>query len=295
VNQAAIKEVSPAIMQTLIDEADDRNIPVDTSQVELLRQKSSQAEAAKVRLLEGVQQYVVKVAKAFQGRGVPLEDLIQEGNLGVLKAIEKFQPEKGYAFLTYADDWIRQRMSRACTDKGSLEKYHMRMPCHMYMAIGRVQKHYPLLHDELGREPYPDELASRAEISSSQAEMALKVLSRSTVSLDAHWANDDSDVSVGEAIADDQATDPLREITEEERRSQVWKAFEQLPTEEQQVLFMRLGLGDDGRKYTQEQVCAALDIKKSKLVTIQRRASNKLKVAPELQELADEILSRLDD
>lgn len=261
------------------------------------------AERAKQRLIEGVQQYVVKKARAFQGRGVPLEDLIQEGNMGVLTAIEKFDPSKGFAFLTYADDWIGQRMSRACTDRGSLEKYHMRMPCHMYMAIGRVQKYLPILEEQLGRRPTPEELSEydarqrkkkENAISPSQAEMALEVLSRSTVSLDANWTNDDSEVSLAEAIADDRAADPLDDITSEEQRKLIWDAFNKLDDDERQVLSMRLGLNPQRKKYKQTEVCQVLNIRRSRLVSLEKRAKAKLKASPEFRELMKEISSELE-
>lgn len=255
---------------------------------------------ARERLIEGVGQYVLRVARSYEGRGVPLEELVQEGNMGVLRAIGLYQPEKGYAFLTYADDWIRQRMSRACTDRGSLEKYHMRMPCHMYMAIGRVQKALPRLQDELGREPSVEELVERlaqlypTRTSASQVEMALTVLARSTLSLDSQWSGEDSEVSVGESIADEQAAQPLEDLASQEARQAIWKAFSQLDSEEQEVLHLRLRLDGKGRKFTQEQVCEKMGIKKSRLAAIQNRALAKLRASAEMRELASsEVLDAL--
>lgn len=261
---------------------------------EQIKKGGPEAEAAKARLVEGVEQYVVREAKKLSGRGVELEDLIQEGITGVLRAIEKYDPEKGYAFLTYADDWIRQRMLRANEREGSIERYQMRIPCHQYMANGRVQKHLESLRDELGREPTPEELAKRAKLQNvQQAEMAIELLNRSFVWLDAQRPSDDSEVTVAEAIADPQALEPEREVDDAERRSTVWQVFSQLSDDEQKVLVMRNGLGKDGRKYTQEEVCREMGIKKSRLVSLQKSAIRQLRSAPELRDIADEILAAI--
>jgi len=261
---------------------------------EQIKKGGPEAEAAKARLVEGVEQYVVREAKKLSGRGVELEDLIQEGITGVLRAIEKYDPEKGYAFLTYADDWIRQRMLRANEREGSIERYQMRIPCHQYMANGRVQKHLEALRDELGREPTPEELANRAKLQNvQQAEMAIELLNRSFVWLDAQRPSEDSEVTVAEAIADPQALEPEKEVDDAERRIIVWKVFSQLSDDEQRVLAMRHGLGKDGRKYTQEEVCHEMGIKKSRLVSLQKSAIRQLRAAPELRDVADEILAAI--
>lgn len=253
------------------------------------------ADAARERLVQGVEQYVVREAKKLAGRGVELEDLIQEGITGVLRAIEKYDPDKGYAFLTYADDWIRQRMLRACEREGSIERYQMRIPCHQYMANGRVQRHLEKLREELGREPTPEELAKRAKLQNvQQAETALNLLNRSFTSLDAQRPSDDSEVTVAEAIADPQAIDPVQEVEHDSHSSIVWKVFSRLSPDEQQVMRMRQGLNEEGRKYTQEEVCKAMGIKKSRLVSLQKSAARQLRAAPELREIADDILSAIE-
>lgn len=261
---------------------------------EKIKQGGPEAEQAKARLVEGVEQYVVREAKKLAGRGVELEDLIQEGITGVLRAIEKYDPDKGYAFLTYADDWIRQRMLRANEREGSIERYQMRIPCHQYMANGRVQKHIENLREELGREPTPEELTTRAKLQNvQQAEMAIELLNRSFIWLDAQRPSDDSEVTVAEAIADPQAMEPEREMDDAEHRTTVWQVFSQLSDDEQKVLAMRHGLGKDGRKYTQEEVCQEMGIKKSRLVSLQKSAIRQLRAAPELRDIADDILAAI--
>jgi RNA polymerase primary sigma factor len=253
-----------------------------------------EAARAKQRLIQGVEQYVVREAKKLVGRGVPLEDLIQEGITGVLRAMESYDPAKGFAFLTYADDWIRQRMLRACEREGSIERYQMRIPCHQYMANGRVQKVYDKLHDELGREPTPHELFEHGKLQNvQQAETALDLLSRSFTSLDAQRPAEDSELTVGEAIADPQAIDPVEETMSEERNATVWQVFDRLSAEERQVFSMRHGLGPSGRKYTQEEVCQAMGIKKSRLVSLQKSAGAQLKASPELRDISDEMLAAI--
>ena len=253
------------------------------------------ADMARQRLVEGVEQYVIREAKKLVGRGVELEDLIQEGITGVLRAIEKYDPEKGYAFLTYADDWIRQRMLRACEREGSIERYQMRIPCHQYMANGRVQRHLDKLREELGRDPSAEELAKRAKLQNiQQAETALGLLNRSFTSLDAQRASDDSEVTVAEAIADPQAMDPVAEVEHDENASIVWQVFARLSPDEQQVLSMRQGLAEGGQRYTQEEVCREMGIKKSRLVSLQKSAARQLRAAPELRAIADDILSAIE-
>jgi len=253
------------------------------------------ADQARERLVQGVEQYVIREAKKLSGRGVEFEDLIQEGITGVLRAIEKYDPEKGFAFLTYADDWIRQRMLRACEREGSIERYQMRIPCHQYMANGRVQRHLEKLREELDRDPTPEELAERAKLQNTQqAETALKLLSRSFTSLDAQRPSDDSQVTVADAIADPQAIDPVQEVELETESSIVWKVFARLSEEEQQVMTMRQGLSEEGRKYTQEEVCREMGIKKSRLVSLQKSAAQQLRAAPELRAIADDILGAIE-
>ena len=185
-------------------------------------------------------------------------------------------------------------MLRANEREGSIERYQMRIPCHQYMANGRVQKHIESLRDELGREPTPEELAKRAKLQNvQQAEMAIELLNRSFVWLDAQRPSDDSEVTVAEAIADPQALEPEKEVDDAERRATVWQVFSQLSEDERQVLTMRHGLGKDGRKYTQEEVCKEMGIKKSRLVSLQKSAIRQLRAAPELRDIADDILAAI--
>jgi RNA polymerase primary sigma factor len=260
-----------------------------------------QAARARARLVDGVSQWVVKVARSYEGRGVELQDLIQEGMDGVVYAIGKFDPARGFRFMTYADDWIRQRMSRACTNLGSVDRHGYRLPDHMYMAVGRVQKEAPKLQDLLGREPTVDELAEATKLKPATVETAQDLISRSLVSMDDNWGGDeDSGAAVHETIADDQACRPLDDIVTEEVRDAVWSVYQQLSEEEQQVLAMRnavevpgLKLPDGviaGQKYTEAQACAALGLGKSRLVTIQRRARAKLRASDVLGDLATEVL-----
>lgn len=250
------------------------------------------AESKRVRLLQGVRPYVLKTAKSYEGRGVPLADLVQEGEIGVLRAIDKFDLAKGFRFLTYSDDWIRQGMSRACTDKGSIEVHGMRTPCHAYMAIGRVAKHLPALQDELGREPTVEELAKKVKRSEAQVRTALEVLNRQMTSMDAQFTQDDSEVSLGEAIADEQALDPVAEVVDSERRQQIWAAFNELDELEKRVLVMKYQL--DGKRWTLPKMCEELGMTKSRLSTIAKNAESKLRAHADLREIKREMLDEGD-
>lgn len=251
-----------------------------------------QAERAKQRLIEGVQKYVVSEAKKRTGRGVELEDLIQEGLSGVLRAMETYDPESGNTFLTYADYWIRQRMMRACERDGSIERYGSRIPGHQYNANGRAMKVIDAMREELGREPTPEELMKRARLQTPQAAAsALELLSRSFTSLDAHRGNDESDTSLVDAIADEQAVDPGRDLMVQERNEKVWDVFGQLSEDEQKVLRLRYGLHTGRKPMKQDEVCEEMGIKKSRLVSLQRSALKQLQASPELRGMVDEILN----
>jgi len=244
------------------------------------------AARARQRLLQGVEQYVVSKARRLTGRGVELEDLIQEGNTGVLRAMETYDPSKGYAFLTYADDWISQRMLRACEREGSIERYGTRVPCHQYTANGRVQKVLPKLRERLGREPTPEELHVEAKLQNvQQAETALELLERSFTSLDAQRASDDSEVTVGDAIADPQAMDPVKETMDHETNSVVWKVFAQLNPQERQVMGMVFGVDGYTKEHKQVEICEAMGITKNELVRIKKGAMRQLAASPQLREL----------
>lgn len=294
---AAGKVLPPRAMFDLLK---DRRMPRRRETAAALRQQ----ENSRQRLIDGVQQYVVRIARSFTGRGIDLPDLIQEGNLGVIRAMETYDLDRNLAFLTYADDWIRQRILRACTDRGSIERYGMRLPCHQYTANGRVQKVLPKLQDSLGREPTIAEIAQAAEVKESQAEWAVKTLNFSMVSLDSSWQSDDSsEASIGEVIADEKAIMPEDALVHAERDDTLWAAFAELDSAEQIVLALRGGLNlpadlaelvvgvgaEIGRKYNQDEVQEMLGITKSKLSAVRRSALQKLAAAPDLGSLVESI------
>ncbi len=254
------------------------------------------AEAARVRLIEGVQKWVVKSAKEHAGRGVEFEDLIQAGNIGVLRAIEKFDPSKGFKFLTYAKWWINQAMGKACEDTGSIEKHGSRLPCRMYMIVGRVQKElsqHPEDYAGLDEFSLVEALAEKVRANnSSEVEVALDVIGRSQMSMDASRAGDDSEATVAEVIADEQAVRPLDELVAADKRAMILQAFRSLNEQEQRVLTMRLGLA--GERLTQQQTCDALGITKSRMVAIQTQAESKLRASEEFREVIADIASSVD-
>lgn len=270
------------LIQFGCDYAKSNNLKIDFSDLApQIKRYQNAASRSRERLMEGLQQYIVKIAReTYPNRGVPFEDLIQEGNIGLMKAIDKFEPSRGNALITYATDWIHQTMSRACTNNGSLEKYHTRIPCHMYLAIGKVQKAFPILQKELGREPTAKELVEKcSKVTLLQVKTALEVLSRSTFSLDAQTQNDDSDTSMGDFIPDTRASDPLVKALQGEQRERMLKIFNTLGEEEKQIISMRLDLEERGKPYTQEEVCNQLGIKKSKMLNVQNRAYNRMLAA----------------
>ena len=249
-------------------------------EIDLAKRMEMGDESAKKRLAEANLRLVVRIAKRYVGRGMQFLDLIQEGNLGLIKAVEKYDYSKGFKFSTYATWWIRQAITRSIADQART----IRIPVHMVETINRLIRTSRQLLQELGREPLPEELAKKLDMPVDRVREIMK-LSQDPVSLETP-IGEEEDSHLGDFIQDEHVQIPVDAATYTLLHEQLMEVLDTLTDREQKVLRLRFGL-DDGRPRTLEEVGREFNVTRERIRQIEAKALRKLRHPSRSRKLKD--------
>ena len=274
VRLARMVELGRNAMRTLADDGTD---PVERARLEALIE---QGRAAREHLIKANTRLVVSIAKKYMGRGVPFLDLIQEGNLGLMKAVEKFDYHRGYRFSTYATWWIRQTITRAIADQGRT----IRVPVHMSDRIRRLYRTARQLEQERGRAPTPEEIAAEMEMEPRKVRWMMKV-SWQPLSLE-RPVGEEEDSELGSFIEDDSSPTPPQSAYQNLLAGKIEQILSTLSPREARILRLRFGLVN-GRSYTLEEVGQKFGLTRERIRQIEGKALRRLRHPRRSRQLRD--------
>jgi RNA polymerase primary sigma factor len=235
----------------------------------LIRAGEAKAQDGKKKLIEANLRLVVSIAKRYTNRGLGFLDLVQEGNIGLMRAVEKFEYQRGHKFSTYATWWIRQAITRAIADQART----IRIPVHLIETINRIIRTSRMLEQQLGREPTPEEVAERLEVPADQVRRALK-LSRTPVSLETPVGDDDS--SLEDFIEDEASPSPSEQALKSDLTEHTQEVLASLTEREEKILRMRFGIGEK-TDHTLEEVGRDFHLTRERIRQIEAKALSKLR------------------
>ncbi len=242
----------------------------------LLKLAQTNLMQAKARMIEANLRLVISIAKGYVNRGLAMTDLIQEGNLGLMKAVDKFEYRRGYKFSTYATWWVRQSVTRAVADFGNT----IRIPVHMTESYNKIRRHKQHFLQEHGRQPTEQELADLAELPLAKVQLLTQAM-RGVESIDAP-IGDDEDATKLDFVRGDEHDDPSRAFQDRSMIECIKKSLDDLAPREAQVLRLRYGIGTN-KDHTLEEVGHALGLTRERVRQIESAAIRKLR-SPEFQE-----------
>jgi RNA polymerase primary sigma factor len=274
-------EISTDSIQMYLREIGKIPLLTGAEEVELAKRKERNEREAERRLIEANLRLVVSIAKKFVGKSLSLLDLIQEGNIGLFRAVKKFEYRKGYKFSTYATWWIRQAITRALADQSRT----IRIPVHMVETINRFQQIERQLIQDLGREPLPEEIAAEMGESVEKVRHIIQI-SQDTVSLEASVGEDDEDSTLEDFIEDVKNVSPDRSAALAMLRDYVQDVIKDLSPREQKILEMRFGL-TDGVAHTLEEVGKEFDVTRERIRQIEAKALEKIQAHEGIIKLRD--------
>jgi len=266
-----MKEEAPELLPDYFARIDKGKLLSHPEEIELSKRAKAGDKKARQRLVEKNLRLVISVAKKYRGMGLPFEDLIQEGNIGLMKAVEKFDPDRGWRFSTYATWWIRQAVQRAVADKGRT----IRVPVHMGEKIRKMARTYNELLAELEREPSDEEVAEGLGWSVEEVRTVKDAMPDAT-SLNRPLGSEQDASELGELLEDERASDTAGEVMRDMETEGLQAAIERLPERHRRVLVGRYGL--DGQKpATLAELSEELEISRERVRQIQREAERMLK------------------